>query len=63
LGATGLPVGSGQGQVTVAASAPDTYTVTATSKSGGLFMISRSGTTPLTRTCSGGSKGCNGGSW
>jgi type IV pilus assembly protein PilA len=63
LGATGLPLGTGLGQVTVAASAPDAFTVTARSKSTGLFMITRTGTTPLTRSCSGGTKGCSSGTW
>jgi len=60
---TGLPIGSGQGQVDVSITDASTYTVTAKSKSGGSFMISRSSSAPLSRTCSGGSKGCNGGTW
>jgi type IV pilus assembly protein PilA len=60
---TGLPIGSGVGQVDVAAADANTYTVTAKSKSGGSFMITRTSTAPLSRTCSGGSKGCNGGVW
>jgi type IV pilus assembly protein PilA len=39
-----------------------TYTVTATSKSGGTFSVTRSAS-GLTRTCGGGSSGCNGGTW
>jgi type IV pilus assembly protein PilA len=60
---TGLPIGAGVGQVDVAVADASTYTVTAKSKSGGSFMITRTSTAPLTRSCSGGSKGCNGGTW
>jgi type IV pilus assembly protein PilA len=60
---TGLPIGTGVGQVDVAVADASTYTVTAKSKSGGSFMITRTATAPLSRTCSGGSKGCNGGTW
>jgi type IV pilus assembly protein PilA len=56
LTAAGLPnvVPSG-----VTASA---YIVTATSKSGGTFSVTRS-VAGLSRTCAGGSSGCRGGSW
>jgi len=37
------------------------YTVTATSKSGGTFAVTRNGSTPLSRTCSGG--GCKSSTW
>lgn len=60
---TGLPIGSGQGQVDVTATTRDSYTVTALSKSGGTFTISKSTTTGMDRACSGGSRGCNSGSW
>jgi type IV pilus assembly protein PilA len=61
---TGLPIGSGRGQVDLTASDIDTYTVTALSRSGGSFMISRVAAGGLDRTCSGGTKGCkSGGSW
>jgi type IV pilus assembly protein PilA len=60
---TGLPVGGAQGQATVSASASDVYVVTSRSKSGGIFTITHSGTAPNVRGCSGGSKGCNAGSW
>ena len=64
LGNTGLPVGSGQGSVTVAA-ASDAYTVSATSKSGNLFTITKGTNGAISRTCgSGGSGSClSGGSW
>jgi type IV pilus assembly protein PilA len=60
---TGLPIGSGQGQVDVSITNATTYVVTAKSKSGGTFTITRTNTAPLARACSGGTKGCNGGSW
>jgi type IV pilus assembly protein PilA len=63
LDATGLPIGAGAGQVDVAVADASTYTVTATSKSGGIFKITRTASTPLSRTCSGGTSGCHGGSW
>ena len=63
LPTTGLPIGSAPGQVDVAVSGPLAFIVTAISRSGGSFMVSRTGTTGLVRTCSGSSKGCSGGSW
>ena len=60
---SGLPIGSAQGQVSAVASSATVYVVTALSKSGGTFTITHSGTAPNVRGCSGGSKGCNGGSW
>jgi type IV pilus assembly protein PilA len=63
LGATGLPIGAGAGQVDVAIADTSSYTVTAKSKSGGIFTITRTASTPLARTCSGGTSGCHGGTW
>ena len=63
LGATGLSVGGGAGQVNVPASTATTYTVTAHSKSGGTFNIVKAADGTSSRTCAGGTKGCNGGSW
>jgi type IV pilus assembly protein PilA len=60
---TGLPVGSGQGEVDVTATTATSYTVTAISKSGGTFTISRTNTAPMTRDCTGGTKGCVAGHW
>jgi type IV pilus assembly protein PilA len=60
---SGLLIGSAKGQVDVSIVDATSYTVTAISKSGGTFKITRPTTGPLQRTCSGGSKGCNGGSW
>jgi type IV pilus assembly protein PilA len=63
LDQTGLPIGAGTGQVDVAVADANTYTVTAKSKSGGLFMITRTSSTPMSRTCSGGTSGCHSGTW
>jgi type IV pilus assembly protein PilA len=64
LGATGLPTGSALGQVDVAVTNATTYVVTAKSKSGGSFTISRTGTGQLVRACTGATKGCRtDGSW
>ena len=61
---TGLPIGAAKGQVDVTATSPDAYTVTAISKSGGSFMISRVLAGGLSRTCGGGTKGCQSdGTW
>jgi type IV pilus assembly protein PilA len=51
---------AGLGNVVPSGASTSAYTVTATSKSGGTFAVSRSAT-GLARTCSGG--GCNGGTW
>ena len=63
LGETGLPTGSGQGQVDVISGGPSAYVITARSKSGGIFTVSRTGSSPILRACTGGSKGCVNGSW
>jgi type IV pilus assembly protein PilA len=67
LGTTGLDIGTGSGQVSVASSAATSYVVTAVSKSTNTFTITKvSGGAP-TRGCtvpSGSDKGgCNGGTW
>src|SRR3954453_17216241 len=48
LGNTGLPVGTGQGSVTVS-TVSDSYTVAATSKSGNTFSITKDTSAPITR--------------
>ncbi len=59
LGSTGLAYGSGQGLVSVTASAATTFTVLATSKSGNTFSITRNATGGYTRTCTtAGQGGC-----
>jgi type IV pilus assembly protein PilA len=63
LDATGLPIGSGEGQVDVSITNATSYVVTAVSKSGGTFTITKTSNAPLDRACSGGTKGCNGGRW
>jgi type IV pilus assembly protein PilA len=60
---TGLPLGGAQGQVQVTAAAAGSggYTVTAYSKSGGNFLITKAANGTVTRTCNkpneGGCKG------
>ena len=39
------------------------YKLTRTSASNGVFMIEKLGSGRYARTCTGGTKGCNGGSW
>jgi type IV pilus assembly protein PilA len=52
LGSTGLDVGTGGGQVTVASATATGYVVTATSKSGNTFSITKNaGTGVSTRSC------------
>jgi type IV pilus assembly protein PilA len=60
---TGLPIGGGAGNVDVTATTLSTYTVTATSKSGGVFTITRDSASGLTRACTGATAGCNNGTW
>jgi type IV pilus assembly protein PilA len=69
LGLTGMPMGSGAGQVSANVSSASSFVVTATSNGGGThkFMVTESGGGPLTRSCTVGSGnsggGCNAGSW
>jgi type IV pilus assembly protein PilA len=68
LGVTGLDVDAAgaapaAGKVAVKASAVDSYTIEATSKSGNTFDIARANTGIITRTCVGATGGCKGGSW
>jgi type IV pilus assembly protein PilA len=60
---TGLPIGAAKGQVDVTDTAPDSFTVTAVSKSGGSFTITHGTNSTMQRRCSGGTSGCNNGSW
>jgi type IV pilus assembly protein PilA len=61
---SGLPVGSGPGQVDVSNQSVDGYKVTAVSKSGCSFIITRpTGGGAVTRTLSGGSNCPSGSSW
>jgi type IV pilus assembly protein PilA len=54
--------GGGLPGVTPSAVTATTYTVSATSKSGGVFSVNRTAT-GLTRSCSGATSGCGSGSW
>ena len=67
LGNTGLSYGSGGGQVSAASAAADVYVVTATSKSGNTFLITKAADGTSTRSCSttGGTTngGCDGSNW
>ena len=69
IGNTGLDYGTAKGQVSVTASAVDGYTITATSKSGNTFKITKTAGGAPTRTCSfasgksGGGCKTEGGSW
>jgi type IV pilus assembly protein PilA len=58
LGATDLPIGAGRGEVDVTAHTPNTFTVTALSKSGNTFLVTNDAMTGLTRTCTGSGGGC-----
>jgi type IV pilus assembly protein PilA len=63
---TGMSIGSGPGQVAVSGQSTDAYVVTATSKSGNTFVITKNsdGTTARSCTVSGGNNGgCTGSSW
>src|SRR5215212_3731909 len=66
LGTTGLPLGSGTGQVEVAGASTEGYTIVGHSKSNNNFTIGKNDAGATSRTCSttGTSKGgCNGGTW
>jgi type IV pilus assembly protein PilA len=67
LNPTGLDIGTGGGQVTAASSAADVYEVTAKSRSGNTFIITKASNGTSSRSCSttGGTTngGCNGSSW
>ena len=58
-------VGTGDAAVIVDAGTTPGYVITARSASGGDFIITKSATSPgsYVRTCTGSTKGCNGGSW
>lgn len=63
LGSTGLALGTGAGQVTVSANGANEYVVTAYSKSGGQFSITRTNHKSMVRTCTGDTAGCSNGKW
>ena len=57
--------GTGDSAVTVSAATTPGYAISATSKSTGVFIITKSATSPgaYARTCTGDTKGCNAGVW
>jgi len=65
LDPTGIAYGTGPGQVTASSSAADVYVVTAESKSGNEFVITKNSNGTLTRTCTSTTDngGCDGTSW
>jgi len=56
---TGLPLGTGVGQVDVASGASNEFMITAYSRSGGRFTIETTGAYSLRRGCDDASAGCN----
>jgi type IV pilus assembly protein PilA len=63
LGKTGLKLGNGAGEVEVIASAQENFVITAYSKSGNDFLITKASGGPVTRSCRGSAGGCKSGSW
>ena len=67
LGRTGLPIGTGRGEVSVTASTVDTFKVTAISTAGHHFTISQGPTSEQVHSCDAGlvsdGGGCSQGSW
>jgi type IV pilus assembly protein PilA len=69
LGTTGLSLVDGPatpsagGTVAVKAAAAGSYTIEALSKSGNTFDVSRSAAGVMSRTCTGTTGGCKGGTW
>ena len=52
-----LPIGSAKGRVDVTATTADSYTVTAVSKSGTSFLVSKDSTNLMSRTCTASGRG------
>jgi type IV pilus assembly protein PilA len=63
LADSGLPIGTGEGQVTISVTDAANYVVTAKSKSGGTFTVNHAAGGLMVRGCSGGTNGCRNGSW
>jgi prepilin-type N-terminal cleavage/methylation domain-containing protein len=68
LGNTGLPMGSGRGEVSVTSSTVNTFTVTSTSDQDHHFRVQQGPTSQQTHTCDAGpgdinGGGCSDGSW
>jgi prepilin-type N-terminal cleavage/methylation domain-containing protein len=67
LGITGLPMGTGSGQVSITSATGSSFKVTAISKSGDRFMVQQGDDGVQSRSCdkgtSGDGSGCPNGSW
>jgi type IV pilus assembly protein PilA len=63
LGTTGLDIGTGTGQVSVTSGAATDYVITAKSKSGNNFLITKTAGGAPVRSCTGSGGGCSGTSW
>ena len=63
LGTTGIPFGTSPGQVDVGSSGPNNFVITAYSKSGNTFFITKAAGGSVTRSCLGSDGGCKSGSW
>ena len=68
LGNTGLPMGSGRGEVSVTSSTVNTFAVTSTSGQGHHFRVQQGPSSEQTHTCDAGAPGtdgggCSDGSW
>jgi type IV pilus assembly protein PilA len=60
---TGLPIGSTKGKVDVTATSANGYTILAKSISGNTFTYVKDLTNGATRSCTGTTGGCRGGTW
>ena len=61
LANTGLPMGTGRGEVSVTSSTVNTFTVTSTSDQGHHFRVRQGPSSEQTHTCDAGSSGIDGG--
>jgi type IV pilus assembly protein PilA len=61
LGNTGLPIGTGNGQVSVVDSTVNTFRITATSSGGHHFRVEQGPTSTQVHTCDAGAAGTDGG--
>ena len=63
LGPTGIAFGTSPGQVEVTSSGPNNFVISAFSKSGNTFLITKASGGAVTRSCLGSGGGCKSGSW
>ena len=63
LGVTGIAYGTSPGQVEVVASGTNNFVISAYSKSGNTFLITKASGGAVTRSCLGSGGGCKSGSW